>query len=83
MVKMIGYIKWLASLGMIIDNDSVIDLVLYSFSNLNGTFIINYLMSEKEKSLPELLGHLRIVEQEVKKFTNVLLVVAKPNQRQG
>lgn len=52
----------------------VIDLVLQSFPNSYGMFNMNYLMSEKEKSIPELLGLLRTIEHEVKKSTNVLLV---------
>lgn len=61
-IKMIGYIKCLASLGMIMDNDLAINLVFQSLLNSYRTFITNYLISEKEKSLSELLGLPKTIE---------------------
>lgn len=50
-VKMIGYIKRLASLGMIMNNELANDLVLQSLLNSYRTFITNYLISEKKNIL--------------------------------
>lgn len=65
-VKMIGYVKRLVSLGMILDNDLAIDFVLQSLLNLYRAFITNYVMIEKEKNFFKLLRLLRIIELEIR-----------------
>lgn len=59
---MISYIKWLALLRKIIDNDLAIDLIFQSLLDSYDIFITNYLMGEMEKSIPKLLRLLSTVE---------------------
>lgn len=61
-VKMISYIKRLANLGFIMYNEVTIDLILKSFPQSWENFIMNFNLSEKEKSLKRLLYMLKTVE---------------------
>ncbi|XP_061352745.1 uncharacterized protein LOC133297595 [Gastrolobium bilobum] len=66
-LKMIGLIEKLASLGFIMDHELSIDLVLQSLpSSFNG-FVVNYHMNKVETTLPELLNLLTTAEGAVKK----------------
>lgn len=53
MVKMIDYFKLFTSLGFIIDNKLVIDLLLKSFSKSQINFVMNFNLSEKDKTLEQ------------------------------
>lgn len=77
--KIIGYIEWLVSLGFIMDNELVIDLVLKSLLNYWANFIMNLNLSEKEKTFKKLLSFLKTAEQNLRKTANnnVLMVKAK------
>lgn len=74
---MIDYIERLTSLGFIMDNGLIIDLFFKSHLDLYLTFIMNYLISKKDKSLLEFLNMLRTNEWEIKKTTNMPIVKAK------
>lgn len=74
---MIDYIERLTSLGFIMDNYLIIDLFFKSPLDLYLTFIMNYLISKKDKSLLEFLNMLRTNKCEIKKTTNMPIVKAK------
>ena len=84
-LKMIGYIERLEALGFSMDNYLYIDLVLQSLPESYSGFIVNFNMNNLERSLPELLNMLRVVEKDLKKSkaTSQVLLVGKTKKRKG
>lgn len=82
---MIGYIEWLVNLSFISDYKLAIDFMLKYLPKSQANFIMNFNMSEKKKTLEELLYVLRTIEKEVNKTTinDVLLVDAKVLKAKG
>ncbi|XP_061341989.1 uncharacterized protein LOC133288281 [Gastrolobium bilobum] len=82
-LKMIGLIEKLASLGFIMDHELSIDLVLQSLpSSFNG-FVVNYHMNKVETTLPELLNLLTSAEGAVKKNKTQALLIGGSKKDKG
>ena len=64
---MIACIDRLASLNFAMDAELSIDLILHSLPESWASFIMNYNMIQREKTLGELLSMLKEVEPEIKK----------------
>ena len=75
-LKMIGYIENLDKLGFPLDQELATDVILQSLPESFSQFVVNYNMTDMEKTLPQLLGMLRTYEANTKKTkaTNVLIV---------
>ena len=71
-LKMKGYLDHLEKLGLI-SQELVIDIILQSLPNAYNGFSINYNMNNMEKSISELHGMLKTIEQNIK-TSNVLTV---------
>ena len=74
-LKMIGFIEKLSSLGFIMDHELSIDLVLQSLPDSYSQFIMNFNMNKIECTLPELLNMLKTVEPNVKASTGHVLAI--------
>ncbi|KAK9037115.1 hypothetical protein V6N11_022037 [Hibiscus sabdariffa] len=61
-IKMMGYIQTLEKLGLALNDELAIDVVLQSLPNSFSQLILNFNMNEIEKTLPQLLGMLRTGE---------------------
>jgi len=57
------------------DNDLYIDLILQSLPESYDQFVMNFHINGMEKTLPELLGMLKTVEQFIKKERGTVLLV--------
>ncbi|KAK8672321.1 hypothetical protein V6N13_110694 [Hibiscus sabdariffa] len=66
-IKMMGYIQTLEKLGLALNDELAIDVVLQSLPNSFSQLILNFNMNEIEKTLPQLLGMLRTGEGNMKK----------------
>ncbi|KAK8694611.1 hypothetical protein V6N13_072158 [Hibiscus sabdariffa] len=66
-IKMIGYIQTLEKMGFALNDELAIDVVLQSFPDSFNQFVLNFNMNEINKTLPQLLGMLRIPECNMKK----------------
>ncbi len=64
---MIAYIDRLATLDMAIEAEMSIDLILQSLPDSWGSFVMNYNMLNKEKTLGELMAMLKEAEPELSK----------------
>ncbi|KAL8114349.1 hypothetical protein AgCh_021270 [Apium graveolens] len=65
-LKMIGYIEYLETLGFPIGPETGIDLIMNSLNNKFTQFVVNYNMNEFEKTPAELLDMLRTYETNMK-----------------
>nr|XP_017239577.1 PREDICTED: uncharacterized protein LOC108212364 [Daucus carota subsp. sativus] len=65
-LKMIGYIEYLETLGFPISPETGIDLILNSLNNKFTQFVVNYNMNEFDKTPTELLHMLRTYETNMK-----------------
>ena len=66
-LKMIGYIKYLDTLGSPISPEYQIDLILQSLNSRYSQLVINYNMNEIDRTPTTLLAMLRTVEINIKK----------------
>ena len=66
-LKMIGYIEYLETLGFPIGAEAQIDLILQSMNSNYAHFVMNYNMNEIDKTPTELLAMLRTAETNMKK----------------
>ncbi|KAJ8748419.1 hypothetical protein K2173_003056 [Erythroxylum novogranatense] len=79
-LKMKSYIHHLEKLGAPVSQELSTDLILASLTDEYDQFILNYNMHNMEKSIDELHGMLKTVEENLKgkvKTTNEVLVVQK------
>jgi len=53
-LKMIGYVESLARLGLPLERELVVDLILQSLPEIFGQFVQNFLMNEMDVTLPQL-----------------------------
>ena len=65
-LKMIGYIEYLETLGFPIGPETGIDLIMNSLNNKFTQFVVNYNMNEFDKTPTELLHMLRTYETNMK-----------------
>ena len=65
-LKMIGYLEYLETLGFPISPETGIDLIMNSLNNKFTQFVVNYNMNEFDKTPTELLHMLRTYETNMK-----------------
>ncbi|VFQ77867.1 unnamed protein product [Cuscuta campestris] len=66
-LKMIGYITNLEKLGFSLQKELATDLILQSLPELYKGFVMNYMMHDLDKPLPELLKRLQTAEENLTK----------------
>ncbi|VFR01310.1 unnamed protein product, partial [Cuscuta campestris] len=66
-LKMIGYITNLEKLGVSLQKELATDLILQSLPELYKGFVMNYMMHDLDKPLPELLKMLHTAEENLTK----------------
>ena len=71
-LKMIEWIEKLTGLGMVLEDNLCVDIVLQSLPDSFSQFIMNFNMNKLEVTLPELLNMLREAESTIKKEKPVL-----------
>ena len=74
-LKINTYIERLGQLGFVMDHELSIDLILSSLTNNFGQFVLNYHMSSKGTSIPELINLLMTVEPTLKKEANTVVLM--------
>jgi hypothetical protein len=80
-IKMMGYIETLTKLGCEIKDDLATDVTLQSLSVSYESFIINFHMNGIEKTMAELHGMLKTVEDSIKKNPNHVMKVQKERKK--
>jgi hypothetical protein len=80
-IKMIGYIETLTKLGCDIKDDLATDVILQSLLASYESFTINFHMNGMEKTVAELQGMLKTVEDSIKKNPNLVMIVQKENKK--
>ncbi|KAJ8466414.1 hypothetical protein OPV22_028966 [Ensete ventricosum] len=65
-LKMIEYIEKLTGLGIVLEDNMCVDLILQYLPNSFSYFIMNFNMSKFKVTLPELLNMLREAESAIK-----------------
>ena len=73
-LKMIEWIEKLIGLGMVLEDNLCVDIVLQSLQDSFSQFIMNFNMKKLEVTLPKLLNILREVESTIKKEKSVLYI---------
>jgi hypothetical protein len=76
-IKMMGYLETLDKLGCELRDDLATDVILQSLPVSYESFIINFHMNDMEKSMAELHGLLKTVEESIKKNPNHVMMVQK------
>ncbi|CAJ2644822.1 unnamed protein product [Trifolium pratense] len=82
---MIGYVGNLAKLGFPLGDGLATDLILQSLPESFNQFVLNFTMSDMEKTLPQLLKMLRQAEQNMrsKGKSNQVLMIGNGNHKKG
>ena len=73
-LKMKGYLDHLEKLGLLINQELAINIILQSIVDAYDGFIMNHNMHKMEKSISELHEILKTAEQNIKTTNNVLMV---------
>jgi hypothetical protein len=81
MIKMMGYIESLTKLGCEIKDDLATDVILQLLPMSYESFIMNFLMNDMKKTMAELNGMLKIVEDNIKKNPNHMMMVQKKKKK--
>ncbi|PNX85475.1 copia protein (gag-int-pol protein), partial [Trifolium pratense] len=83
-LKMIGYVENLERLGLPLERELAIDLILQSLPESFSQFVMNFLMNDMDKSLPQLATMLRTAEKNMKGRGKTILMVnnGKPKWQQ-
>ncbi|XP_074323355.1 uncharacterized protein LOC141660282 [Apium graveolens] len=82
-LKMIGYMEYLATLGYAIGPEAQIDLILQSLNNSYAQFIMNYNMNEIEKTPTKLLAMLKTIETSIQKASPALILMVNKGSSKG
>jgi hypothetical protein len=80
-IKMMGYIETLDKLGCELKDDLTTDVILQSLPLSYEPFIMNFHMNGMEKTVAELHGMLKMVENSIKKNLNHMMMVQKEKKR--
>jgi hypothetical protein len=80
-IKMMGYIETLAKLGCEIKDDLATDVILQSLPASYESFIMNFHMNGMKKTVAELHGILKSVEDSIKKNPNHVMMVQMEKKR--
>ncbi|KAJ8477860.1 hypothetical protein OPV22_021587 [Ensete ventricosum] len=82
-IKMIEWIEKLTGLGIVLEDNLCVDLILQSLPDSFSHFIINFNMSKFEVTLSELLNMLREAESAIKKEKPVLYIGETKKKRKA
>ncbi|KAJ8485199.1 hypothetical protein OPV22_017684 [Ensete ventricosum] len=82
-LKMIEWIEKLIGLGIVLEDNPCIDLILQSLPDSFSHFIMNFNTSKFEVTLPELLNMLREAESAIKKEKPILYIGKTKNKRKN
>ncbi|KAK8701847.1 hypothetical protein V6N13_020225 [Hibiscus sabdariffa] len=82
-IKMMGYTQMLEKLGFPLKNELATDVILQSLSDSFKPFVLNFNMNEISKTLPQLLGILRIVEGDMKKSGSKSILMVCKDEKKG
>ncbi|KAL4368674.1 hypothetical protein GQ457_05G023320 [Hibiscus cannabinus] len=82
-MKMMGYIQTLEKLSLALNDELPIDVVLQSLSDSFSQFILNFIMNEIEKTLPQLLGMLITAEGNMKKGGSKSVLMVREAKGKG
>ncbi|KAL4366838.1 hypothetical protein GQ457_05G023820 [Hibiscus cannabinus] len=82
-IKMMSYIQMLEKLGFALNDELAIDVVLQSLSDSFNQFVLNFNMNEINKTLPQLLGMLRIAEGNMKKGGSKSILMVREAKGKG
>ncbi|KAK2382606.1 hypothetical protein QL285_070128 [Trifolium repens] len=66
-LKMIGYVENLERLGLALEQELAIDLILQSLPESFNQFVMNFIMNDMDKTLPQLSAMLRTAEKNMSK----------------
>jgi hypothetical protein len=80
-IKMMGYIETLTKLGCEIKDDLATDVILQSLPVSYESFIMNFHMNGMEKTMAELHGMLKTVENNINKNPNHVMMVQKEKKK--
>jgi hypothetical protein len=80
-IKMMGYIETLDKLGCELKDDLVTDLICQSLLVSYESFNINFHMNGMEKTVTELHGMLKTLEDSIKKNPNHMMMVQKEKRK--
>ena len=73
-LKMKGHLEDFERLGLKIEQDLSIDIILQSLPKLYDGFVMNYNIHGMNKTISELHGMLKIAEKNIKTTKDVLIV---------
>jgi hypothetical protein len=76
-IKMMGYIETLDKHGCELNDDLTTDVILQSLSMNYELFIMKFHMNGMEKTMAELHGMLKAVEDSIKKNPNHVMMIQK------
>jgi hypothetical protein len=82
-IKMMGYIETLTKLSYEIKDELTTDVILQSLPVSYESFITNFHMNGMEKTMAELHGMLKTVEDSIKKNHNHVIMVQKRRKRES
>lgn len=82
-LKMIGYMEYLTTLGSAIGWEAKIDLISQSLNNNYPQFVMNYNMNEINKIPTELLAILKNVETNIQKASPTTIMIVKRGAPKG
>ena len=89
---MIGYAEHLGQLGLPLEQELVVALVLQSLPESFNSFVQNFLVNDMDKTLPQIATMLRTAEKNMKRKGKAILIVnngkfkrhqKKPNKFKG
>lgn len=78
---MLSYIDSLGMPGFALRDELAMDMFLQSLPPSYGSFILNFHMNSMEKTLVELHGMLKTVEERIKKNSNHVMLVYKDSKK--
>ncbi|XP_074328243.1 uncharacterized protein LOC141666132 [Apium graveolens] len=82
-LKMIGYMEYLATLGSAIGPEAQIDLILQSLNSNYAQFVMNYNMNKIDKAPTELLAMLKTVETNIQKASPSPIMMVNTGSAKG
>ncbi|KAK8701271.1 hypothetical protein V6N13_019661 [Hibiscus sabdariffa] len=82
-IKMMGYVQTLEKLGFPLKNELATDLILQSLTGSFKPFVLNFNMNEINKTLPQLLGMLRIAESDMKNDGSKSILLVREAKGKG
>ncbi|XP_074376943.1 uncharacterized protein LOC141718454 [Apium graveolens] len=82
-LKMIGYMEYLGTMGSAIGPEAQIDLILQSLNKNYAQFVMNYNMNEIDKTLMELLAMLKTIDINIQKASPAPIMMVNKGSAKG